>query len=262
MAVFGIAMVRDEADIIGLTLTHALHHVDHVLILDNGSVDGTSEIIRSMPRTTVIDDPEIGYYQARKMTALASMAREQGADWVMPFDADEFICAGRVGLVRHVLEGQPDEIDVVEADFYHHCATGMDEPGQDIVERWVWRESESRIPKVCCRTRLGLEIEQGNHAATYFGARALVSPDKMIVHHFPYRSPEQMIRKVLNGAQAYEATDLPTEQGSHWRQMAEAIRLDPAEGERMFNRWFTPDPTDPTRHMVRDPTPIWRDAPV
>lgn len=256
MTVFGIAMVRDEIDIIGLVMTHTLHHVDHILVLDNGSVDGTSEVLRSFPRTTVIDDPEIGYYQSVKMTALAARARDEGADWVVPFDADEFFVAGRSGLVKHVLEGQSQDIDVVEADFYHHCMTGMDEPGQDIVEQWVWREGQSRIPKVCCRTRPGLVIAQGNHSATYFDAPALVSPVRLMVHHFPYRSGAQMARKVLNGAAAYEATDLPYAQGSHWRDMAQAIRTDPDEAERMFRRWYRPDPTST---MVRDPTPIRRD---
>lgn len=257
MTVYGIAMMRDEADICGLVMNHTLWHVDHILVLDNGSVDGTSEILRTFPRTTVIDDPEVGYYQSAKMTGLADRARDEGADWVVPFDADEFFIAGPTGLVRHVLEGQSPDIDIVEADFFHHINTGMDEPGEDIVAQWVWREGESRIPKVCCRTRPGLVIEQGNHGATYFDARALVSPDRLMVHHFPYRSGEQMTRKVLNGAEAYEATDLPEGQGSHWRQMAEAIRADPAESERMFRRWYAPDPRE--RLMVRDPTPIRRD---
>lgn len=259
MTVFGISMVRDEDDIIGLSLNHALWHVDHVLVLDNGSVDRTREILDSMPRTTVIDDPEVGYYQARKMTDLASRARAEGADWVMPFDADEFFCAGS-GLVRNVLEGQPEEYDSVEADFFHHCMTGRDEPGPDIVAQWVWREGQSRIPKVCARTRPGLEFTQGNHGALYFGQPALPSPDRMIVHHFPYRSVEQQRRKVIQGAAAYEASDLPEGQGSHWRDMAAAIRADPAEAERMFRRWYRDDPA--AAGMVRDPTPIRREPAV
>ena len=45
---------------------------------------------------------------------------------------------------------------------------------------------------------------------------------RLSVRHYPYRSVEQLIRKVRNGAAAYAATEgLAADMGGHWRQWGE-----------------------------------------
>src|SRR5678815_676623 len=79
--VVGVSMVRDEEDIVGVTVRHMLEHVDHVLIADNMSVDGTpcvlKEIERETGRVTVISDDEPAYMQSQKMSRLARRARKE-----------------------------------------------------------------------------------------------------------------------------------------------------------------------------------------
>ena len=45
MITFGVSMVRDEADVIEGTLRHMADEVDELIVADNGSVDGTTDIL-------------------------------------------------------------------------------------------------------------------------------------------------------------------------------------------------------------------------
>jgi len=109
MTTAAVTMVRDEADIVEATVRHMLTQVDVVIVADNRSVDGTREILEGLP-VHLLNDPERGYYQSEKMARLAHMARvEHGADWVVPFDADEWWYSphGRIGDVLEGIDAWP-----------------------------------------------------------------------------------------------------------------------------------------------------------
>lgn len=237
-------MVRDEEDIVGDTVAHMLTQVDHVIVADNRSVDGTRKILDSLD-ITVVDDPEVAYYQSQKMTALAHRARvEFGADWVVPFDADEWWVHpdGRIG---DVLEGCTAWA-VMEAELFDHVATGEDPSGRPI-EAMGWRRAAAApLPKVACRTGADLVIHQGNHSVEYSAPH--VSTNGLVVHHFPYRSADQFARKAANGGEAYAATDLANEVGKHWRDYS---RLTEGDRRDVFRRWFWMPEADGT--LIYDP---------
>lgn len=249
MTVVGVSMVKDEVDIIRSTVEHMLTQVDRVIVADNGSTDGTRDILAGLD-VDVLDDPEVGYFQSRKMTALAQRAREEGADWVVPFDADEWWYSpfGRIG---DVLEAIPDEWLVASAALYDHVATALDPAEADPVRRIQYRRPyPADLPKVAARTASDLVIEQGNHGAHYT-ARPAALAGQLVVRHFSYRSAEQFVSKARNGAAAYAATDLPDDSGAHWRGYG---RILAEQGEEacgdVFRRWFwQPD----ARGLVHDP---------
>jgi cellulose synthase/poly-beta-1,6-N-acetylglucosamine synthase-like glycosyltransferase len=71
-------MVKDEADVIEATIEHLFaQDIDALIVADNGSTDGTLELLNTLSQRLSIvlhSDPEVGYYQARKMTRLAQEA--------------------------------------------------------------------------------------------------------------------------------------------------------------------------------------------
>lgn len=259
--VAAIAMVRDEEDIIETTVRWMVEQTDIVIVADNGSRDSTREILDSLDGVVVLDDTKPGYYQAKKTTRLARVAREKhGADWVVPFDADEMhVATDRALRIADVLERLPAEVLVSEAPLFDHVATGADPDEPNPVRRIGWRRAErATLRKIACRTSPELMIHQGNHSAAYEGVEIVPMVSGHIeVRHFPYRSPEQMVRKALNGREAYEATTLSADAGKHWRDYARLVDDGGPEAlHEVFREWFwSADPeTDPG--LFLDPCPL------
>ena len=253
MTVVAVSMVKDEADIVAATVAHMCGQVDAVIVADNCSTDGTRDLLDGLP-VTVVDDPDPAYYQSRKMTALAEMARvEFDATWVVPFDADEWWYSPH-GRIADVLEQHSSH--VATAALYDHVATGADPDVDDPVKRTGWRRrTPAPLPKVAARCAPDLVIAQGNHDAIYDTPTDRID-GLLVVRHFPYRSPEQMARKARNGAEAYAATDLPEDAGAHWRAYHQLMVAHGDEAiHDVFRMWFwTADPTtDPT--LIYDPAP-------
>ncbi len=94
--VFGLMVVRDAVDLIRVNLLHHLGiGLERVLVVDNGSTDGTRERVERLSRTMPIElTVDGGPFRMPELTnGLAAEARRQGADWVLPIDADEFFVA-------------------------------------------------------------------------------------------------------------------------------------------------------------------------
>lgn len=254
MSIFGVSMVRDELDILPYTLPRMMAQLDHIVVSDNNSTDGTREWLAEYAcdhDITVIWDPDPAYTQSAKMSFLGRLAGEMGATWVTPFDADEVWIADPP-LNEYL---PPMSAHVIQADLFDHVVTGTDDLNiSDTVRRIGWRRVDRLpLPKVACRVLPGLVIEQGNHSARYPGPHT-TEWTGVVVHHFPYRSVPQMIRKARQGAAAYEAAGnrVPAGAGAHWKGYAALTDEQIAE---VFCEWFYSDHPDEDTGLVYDPLP-------
>src|SRR6185436_15684300 len=66
----GVMMVRNEADIIEASVRHNLSCLDRLAVIDHGSFDGTSEILRQLAAESdavrIIADPSVAYEQSTR----------------------------------------------------------------------------------------------------------------------------------------------------------------------------------------------------
>jgi len=256
MATFGICMAKDELDVIEGTVRHMADEVDHLIVADNGSTDGTREVLEELAAfmpLTVLDDPEPAYYQSDKMTALAVRAVSAGATWIVPFDADEVWLAPT--RLRDVLADT--EATVASAALFNHFCTAVDPVAVHPFDSIVWRQANpAPLPKVAFRWEPGAVIHQGNHGVSLPSGGQV---EQLIeVRHFPYRSPEQFVSKARNGAAAYRAADLPENQGAHWRAYGDLLDRHGEDALRDVFRqhfWYL-SPVD--SGMVLDPAPFMR----
>ena len=218
--------VRDEDDVLEHNLRyHRAQGVDHFIVTDNGSTDGTLEILRRYERAgllKLIEEPSTedfrdqAHWWVTRMAQLA--ATELGADWVVHADADEF-WSPVTGTLKDALAGIDESYGVVLAP-RPEFVVRPDGPGP-FWERMTVREARSRLrPKVAHRADPDVVLHRGAHDVAIEGAeggrhsgRAVMRSVKgerpsdeqglvwaprwpARVFHFPVRSVEQYRRKV------------------------------------------------------------------
>jgi len=212
-----ISMVKNEEDIIGHTLTHLkTQQIDQCYVLDNLSDDDTGRILTEhAPWCQTIPDLEYGYYQSRKMSWLAAHAYQNGATWIIPFDADELICHPDMTIGAY-LHGLPDEIGVVSIQCWDYLPRPTNPTETDLYRAYSWRRINPQpYPKIVFRAVPDPHIHMGNHGVDRIPGRTI---NGLKIRHIQYRTYEQMCRKLRNGKAVYDATDLDGGQGTHWRE--------------------------------------------
>lgn len=260
--IVGVSMVKDEVDVVEGVMRHMAGEVDQIFVSDNGSTDGTREVLHELARElplTVAHDDELAYYQSQKMTMMADAAHFRGATWVVPFDADELWWhpAGRVADVLANVSMLHPTVNVAFAELRNHFRTSLDVDDPDPFRSMVWRQAQAApLGKVAVKWEPGAVIHQGNHGADVPSGR--VDLTVLNIGHFPYRSADQFVRKAVNGAAAYKAADLPESWGAHWRSYG---RIAEQHGEQalrqvFFDHFVHTSPID--SGLVQEPAPYRR----
>jgi hypothetical protein len=221
-------MVKNEADIIGASLAHAFEQgICHVLISDNGSTDGTLELLHELASTyplSIATDSMLAFEQASKMTHLARAASRHGATWVVPMDADEFWTAPEGSVASH-LEASPADVEVATV---RNIFPFVDLPVVDRTGQFRIDTVPSRHPKVAVRASRSLWINVGNHWAVRGTARR---ESGLLVTHLQWRSFGQFSAKVAQGKVGLEQTGYQEFVGNHWR------KLGAEPNDRLRARW-------------------------
>ena len=279
MNTLAIAMIKNEADIVEAFVRHNLALLDLMVVIDNGSTDGTRDILTSLQREglplVVFDDPIFGYFQSEKVTHVyRKVVPVFNPELVWFLDADEFIHAPS----RAALDAAFAVVPVGNAvllpwrthlpDFDVDDARVLADPLGAMPHRR--RKEEPTYFKAVVRRDPRddgrLVIEQGNHNVHFTdGTRPPIRVmDGVSVVHLPVRSVEQLSAKVINGWQAYlvknRHAEVPTA-GFQWQQLYQRVvhgeGIDAATLAEVALDYAQPARAGRNRHddAVRDPVP-------
>ena len=225
-------LCRDEADILDSMLRfHLAQGVDRIIATDNGSVDGSLEILQRYEKRgqlTLLQEPKHTHDQAVWVTRMARMAAEMGADWVINSDADEFWWPQQ-GNLHSALAKLPKSVEGVLVDRTNFLPPPRDvEDNRPFYQRQTLRERVSHnslgdpLPaKLIHRGDPEIAVTDGNHNAVCNGQTIATIRDACIeILHVPIRSYSQLESKIRQGADALERNNRVTPNiGTSWRKI-------------------------------------------
>jgi hypothetical protein len=238
MKLVGVAMVRNEADIVEAFVRNNLELLDALYVIDHRSDDGTREILQALaaeglPLQLEFDD-DVAQRQPENITRLARRAFAEGAEAVIPLDADEFLkVPDRARLDRTIAGIPPAYCAAVE--WWTYVPDPQPGDPQPLAAAQRRRALEAHglhkivLTGAFARTPAAV-VGPGNHTVLMQGPDqdltvnrvqlALIPSSIAALAHFPVRSAEQLVRKITLGWEAHRAAARkdPT-LAFHWREL-------------------------------------------
>ena len=163
MRLVAVSIVKNEADIIEAFVRHTRAWVDHHLVFDHDSTDGTREILGALQREglrlTLYTDAALGNLQQARSNFLTRLAAQSfAADWVLPLDADEILTGpGRAALEQILTTTEPDQ--PVSLPLLDYCPTTDDDTAVNnpVLRLRHCRAQPSSTRKIFIPARLALD---------------------------------------------------------------------------------------------------------
>jgi hypothetical protein len=96
LKITAICTTKNDWPVIACSCLHlARQGIDELIVLSSGATDQTVSGLRRLAQNgapiIVVEEPAGLFHHAALTTILAHVAIERGADWIVPFDADEFM---------------------------------------------------------------------------------------------------------------------------------------------------------------------------
>jgi len=108
MLISAAIIVRDEEGIVQRCLDCVSLFADEIVVVDTGSVDGTKEIAGRHPKVRLFDSDHFGpwthYSEFSFSVAKNEALRRCEGDWVVWWDADDFVDEGNAARIRRLAE--------------------------------------------------------------------------------------------------------------------------------------------------------------
>lgn len=238
MKIAAISCVRDEVDIIESFVRHTLCFADKLFVVDNGSRDGTLQILVSLINEGLnLELRTFASTQHKQNEAMALVLNNMlpvdslKFDFALLLDADEFICAeSRSLLVNELAKCDQNSYPVMGWKTYIPDSFAEQSRGECITKYMKKR----REPEGNCFYKAIVPASMFGHCILGLGNHFVASSLGQEFHpmliqiplaHFPIRSAEQTLCKLILGAHTLaRKRDRASGEGAHWTDLADKIR--------------------------------------
>ena len=231
--ILGLSVVKNEQDIIEPFVRHNLRALDYLIVLDNGSVDGTKRILGKLgeefPNLLVLNDDAFGHRQAERLQRLLRVGQSTyEPEYVFFLDADEFVSTTDSHEIERALCKIPrGGVGLVPWRTFVLTPETLQQAGIDPPKSITWRRTQETpmFHKVVLHLDGerydDLVIEHGSHNVSRSSGRTMpvVHCDELKLLHYPVRSREQLIGNVVVGWIANVERDSSVRSSNlHWHK--------------------------------------------
>jgi len=232
MKLISVSVVRNEEDIIEAFVRYHCSILDRMVIVDHGSTDETKTILEKLLQEglplNVHHDDRYEHDQSAMITEWAcDTVLRYAPDWVLPLDADEFLRPTDREKVRDAFAAFDNGTPIKIIPYTYVLANEHKGNEASIFKRMTKRrKTESplsarvMIPSGLLENDDSVRIKQGNHALEKDGLEISAQECDLTIAHFPYRSPGQLLRKVLTAwPRTVALYGKDSAQAFHWKQI-------------------------------------------
>lgn len=224
--IYSLLVVKDEVDVIAASLKDACRWSDKIIVIDNGSTDGTWETIQQLSNEYPQVIPWLRYegpfHIGLRSKAFKAFRHEMTRNdwWNVRLDADEFYPGDVRGFLANVpkcyrtIKKESTDYVLTHEDLAQHEFSGNFEQDRPLFTHVLpVRRKERRFMRhsamLCWLNRWRYPHPWGR-----------VYPKTISVDHYQYRSPQQMEKRYLTRqkAKADGCGSFSHEQGKDWRE--------------------------------------------
>jgi len=215
MRIVGMIPVYNEENIIEEVIQHLLSQGLDLVVLDNGSTDGSYEICKKFAekglitlnqvKTSKFDFPLI-------LRILYDMALTRNPDWLIRSDQDEILESGIENLTLKEAIEQEDEkgCNLLQFDVFEFFATNDDNLSEksikDKFRYYSWQHDNAyRAWKNIPGTNV--EDKAGHYPVFPVGHNYKLPPKKFVLRHYRFRNKDQAIKN--NKERIERVKDIP-----------------------------------------------------
>jgi hypothetical protein len=229
-----VCMVKNESDVIESYIRHNSKYVDSFVIIDNGSKDGTNEILKSLATEgfdiTNYDESQSAYDQELLMNKYIDIIiSDYNPEFIFPLDSDEFIETKMSGRV--FIDSLPDDkFSLLKWRTY--IPTPSDNGAELFIPKRISHSRKAcleKFEKVIIPTKLFQmkrgRLTAGNHSIYNVDENDFYRLTTSNVAHFPIRCEQQVVSKVTVGyINIMSSTNWSGEGGYHWKNILDNIK--------------------------------------